>query len=290
MGIDFNGGPLQPEQLHAACRCLRDDGVDYVLATIITDDVDRMAGRLARIAALRSEDPLAKEVIAGFHIEGPFLSPKPGYAGAHPAEHVRPAGLDAMKRLLDAAAGLTRLVTLAPEQDEGLRVTRFVAGQNILVSAGHCDPTLDELQRAIDAGLLMFTHLGNGCPTVLARHDNIVQRVLALHDKLWIMFIGDGVHVPLFALRNYLAVTGTQRVVAVTDCISAAGLGPGRYCFGSQWVEVGEDLVARPAGKPHLMGSTITMPEMEAKLRDELGLDEQQVEQLLVQNPRTVLG
>ena len=42
----------------------------------------------------------------------------------------------------------------------------------------------------------MFTHLGNGCPMFLHRHDNIIQRVLSLADQLWICFIGDGVHVP----------------------------------------------------------------------------------------------
>ena len=126
-----------------------------------------MAARLARIAAYRQADALARELIWGLHIEGPFISPLPGYVGAHPPEHVRPADPDAMRRLLDAAAGLTRLVTLAPERDAGLAVTRLLAGQGILVAAGHCDPSLADLRAAIDAGLSMFTHLGNGCPMTL---------------------------------------------------------------------------------------------------------------------------
>ena len=69
-----------------------------------------------------------------------------------------------MKRLLDAAGGLTRIVTLAPERDAGNRVTRFLAEQGVRVSAGHCNPSLDELRASIDAGLSLFTHLGNGCP------------------------------------------------------------------------------------------------------------------------------
>ena len=69
-----------------------------------------------------------------------------------------------MRRLLEAAQGLTRLVTLAPESDDGFKVIRMMANQNIVVSAGHCNPSLHQLRAAIDAGLRMFTHLGNGCP------------------------------------------------------------------------------------------------------------------------------
>ena len=85
-----------------------------------------------------------------------------------------------MKRLLDAAGGLTKVVTLAPERDPGFRVTRMLARKNVIVSAGHSDASVDQLQAAIDAGLAMFTHLGNGCPMQMHRHDNIIQRVLSL--------------------------------------------------------------------------------------------------------------
>jgi len=52
-----------------------------------------------------------------------------------------------MKRLVDAADGLVRIVTLAPEQDPGLKVTRWLVKQKIIVSAGHCDSSLDQLSR-----------------------------------------------------------------------------------------------------------------------------------------------
>src|SRR3712207_7946212 len=52
---------------------------------------------------------LARQVIAGFHVEGPFLSPVKGFYGAHPLDAVRPADLGSMRRLLDAAQGNLRL-------------------------------------------------------------------------------------------------------------------------------------------------------------------------------------
>ena len=147
--------------------------------------------------------------------------------------------------MLDAGNGLTRLITLSPECDAGFAVTSFLARQNVTVSAGHCNPSLDQLKAAIDAGLTMFTHVGNGCPMQMHRHDNIIQRALSLHDRLWLCFIADGVHVPFVALGNYFRAAGIERCVVVTDAIAPASLGPGRYKLGRWDLQIGEDMVAR---------------------------------------------
>lgn len=288
-GVDFNQDNLSAADLHAACKLLREDGVAGILATMITDDIPKMEGRLSRLAALREQDALAREVLWGIHIEGPFLNETSGYVGAHPVKSVRPADLDSMKRLLEASEGLTRLVTLAPERDAGQNVTRYLAEKNVLVAAGHCNPSLDELRAAIDAGLTLFTHLGNGCPMLMDRHDNIIQRVLSLRDRLTLCFIADGVHIPPMALANYLQLAGLDRTVIVTDAMAAARLGPGRYSLGSLSIEIGDDLIARAPGSPYLAGSTATMPRMIAVLRDAIGLTDTEIERLVSKNPRAVL-
>mgnify|MGYP000868810634 CR=1 FL=1 len=104
-GTDFNRDGLTAEALHHACTCLLEDGCDSILATFITDDLDAMSRRMARLVELRAQDSLAQEVIAGIHIEGPFINPEKGYVGAHPPQHVKPAGIEDAKRLLDAAGG-----------------------------------------------------------------------------------------------------------------------------------------------------------------------------------------
>jgi N-acetylglucosamine-6-phosphate deacetylase len=289
-GVDFNGDDLNAEQLHLACKRLGADSVEGILATIITDDIERMATRLARLAQLRENNPLAQRIIHGVHIEGPFLNPAPGYVGAHPPQHVRPADLDEMKRLLDAARGLVRLVTLAPECDSGMMLTRFLTDRGVLVSAGHCDPSVEQLLAALDAGLSLFTHLGNGCPAMLPRHDNIVQRVLSLADRMTICLIADGIHVPYPALGNYLRIAGLERTVFVTDGISAAGLDAGRYPLGGQWVEVDADGATWSADRSHLVGSAITMPRMAAKAQSALRLTSAEIARLVADNPRRLLG
>lgn len=289
-GVDFNQNQLTAEQLHTACERLAADGVQGILATIITDHLPVMVERLARLAELRERDPLARQLIAGIHIEGPFLNEQPGYRGAHPVDAIRPADLDAMRRLVDAAGGLTRVVTLAPERDTGLKVSRWLVSQNIVVSAGHCNPGLDELRAAIDAGVTMFTHLGNGCPRELPRHDNIIQRALSLHERLWLCFIADGVHIPFLALGNYLRAADVGRCVIVTDAVAPAGLGPGRYTLGRQPVVVGEDLATWAPDRSHLIGSAITMRQAARNLKEHLGLSAETVARLTEQNPRQAIG
>jgi N-acetylglucosamine-6-phosphate deacetylase len=289
-GVDFNQDGLQAGDLHRACERLDADGVGGFLATIITDDLEAMCRRLSTLAALRERDPLAQRLIAGFHIEGPFLNETDGYRGAHPRDAIRPAALDSMTRLLDAAAGLARVVTLAPERDDGFAVTRMLAARGIVVSAGHTDATLDELRGAIDAGLSMFTHVGNGCPMHMHRHDNIVQRALSLADRLWLCFIADGAHVPFVALGNYLRIAGEDRAVIVTDAIAPAGLGPGRYAFGRWDIVVGDDMVPRAPDRSHFVGSGITMRQSADNLRQALDRPDATVRRLTCDNPRSVIG
>lgn len=289
-GVDFNRDDLTAEELHRACERLEADAVVGILATIITEDVDVMVRRLSNLATLRAADSLAQRMIVGIHIEGPFLNETPGYRGAHPADAIRPANADVMKRLLDAAQGLTKLVTLAPERDASQEVTRLLCEQGIYVSAGHSDATRDELDAAIDAGLTMWTHLGNGCPMQMDRHDNIIQRVLSLGERLWLCFIADGAHVPFFALKNYLRTAGLERCIVVTDAIAPAGLGPGRYTLGRWELDIGPDMVARAPDGSHLVGAAITMPQSAANLQRHLNLSPTEIAQLTLSNPQHALG
>ena len=289
-GVDFNQDNLDAESLHRACERLEADGVAGFLATIITDDLEAMCRRLSTLAALFDTDPLARRLISGIHIEGPFLNEADGYRGAHPRDAIRPASVESMARLLDAAHGLTRIVTLAPERDPGLAVTRMLASRGILVSAGHTDASLDQLAHAADAGLSMFTHVGNGCPMQMHRHDNIIQRALSFAGRLWLCFIADGAHIPFATLRNYLRLANEDRTIIVTDAIAPAGLGPGRYRFGRWDLVIGDDMVPRSPDHSHLVGSGITMKQTAANLRHALGLSEAVVRKITLENPRIAIG
>jgi len=289
-GANFNSPEMTAEQLHACCERLVSDGVAGILATVTTKPIDVMCRCLANIVAIRRADPLVRRMISGFHIEGPFINPAPGYRGAHEERYIVPAEVDGMERILDAGEGLIRIVSLAPERDEGFRLTRLLADRGVVVSAAHCDPTLEVLAAAIDAGLSMFTHLGNGCADRIQRHDNIVQRALSLRDRLWLCFIADGVHIPFFALGNYLRAANPDRTIVVTDAVFPAGLGPGTYELHGMRVRIGEDLAIRSPEGPHLLGSAMTMRQNEANLRGALGLSDEVIRRLAIDNPRRAVG
>ena len=286
-GVDFCSDQLTADSLSQACTRLSEDGVDGILLTLITDSIDSLTKKLERICKFRESDDAISRMVAGFHVEGPFLNSTPGYIGAHPPEAVVPANVDDSKRLLDAGGGLVRLVTLAPENDPGFQATRYLTDQGVTVSAGHCNPSIDQLRGAMDHGLCMVTHFGNGCPVQLPRHDNFLQRVLHFRDRLWICFIPDGAHIQFFALKNYLDLVGIERSIMVTDAISAARLGPGTYEISGMSVEVDKHGVARKPGSMNLAGSTITMPNVINNLKQVLGLDDAQIEMLIQTNPRS---
>jgi N-acetylglucosamine-6-phosphate deacetylase len=284
-GVDFNADDLSAGGLRAACEAVRQDGGGRMLATIITDRLDRMTARISRLVKLHAADPVVADVMAGIHVEGPFISPQPGFVGAHPAEHVLPASPQAAGELIAAGCGLVRLVTLAPERDADLATTRWLADQGILVSAGHCDPAADTLDRAIEAGLAAFTHLGNGCPLLLHRHDNIIQRVLAADRLRWVMIIPDAVHLPPALVRTIIRTVGIDRVIAVTDATAAGGMGAGRFSLAGREVIVDADEAAWAADRSHLVGSTASMGRICAVLRSKVGLSDEEVAVVTQVNP-----
>lgn len=289
-GVDFNAEQLEVDDLISACRRIRDDGNDRVLATIITAPLDAMVRKIKRLASWLETVPPVADVIAGIHIEGPFINPADGFVGAHPQSAVQSATVEVADQLLEAGAGWVRMMTLAPEMDVDCRTTHYLTDVGVAVAAGHSDATRDQLRRAIDQGLRLFTHLGNGCPGMLPRHDNIIQRVLSLSEDLMVSFIADGHHVPVFALKNYLRCVPQDNVVIVTDAISAAGLGPGKYELSGQLVEVDENGAAWAASRTHFAGCASTFPQMIEILKQGVAASDSDIERWMKDNPSRLLA
>ncbi|QDT07884.1 N-acetylglucosamine-6-phosphate deacetylase [Rubripirellula lacrimiformis] len=289
-GVDFNDEHVSDQQWLDVCARLTADGVDKILATVITAPIDRMIARIERIAIAMETFPEVARMVAGIHVEGPFISPVAGFVGAHPTAAVMPADVATADRLLDAGRGHVRLLTLAPECDAGARLVRHLSDQGIVVAGGHSDASLDQLQQAVDQGMSLYTHLGNGCPSQLNRHDNIIQRVIRLSDQMYVSLIADGHHVPNFALANYLRCIPHDRVIIVTDAINAAGLGPGKYSLAGQRVEVDPDGAAWAEGRQHFAGCATPMQTMAEILRDQLGVGDELVDRWTRVNPGRLLG
>jgi len=259
-GVDFTDPDLTREQLEYAVEQIRQSGCSHFLLTLVTAAVDFLEEQFKRLASFFDQSDLIQESILGFHLEGPFISPKSGYRGAHPEEHVCPPNWPLFHRWQVASGNRICMLTLAPEWEGSNDFIQKAAGSGVFVCLGHTDASYENLIAASKAGARMVTHLGNGCPIEMPRHDNIIQRTLAVNELL-VSLIPDGIHLPPFVLSNMSRIVKPDRLVLSTDAVSAAGAPSGKYRIGKQEVYVGEDRVVMHADGKHFAGSSLTMIE-----------------------------
>jgi N-acetylglucosamine-6-phosphate deacetylase len=288
-GVDFQRDALSTADLLRATVALRRHGVGSIFATLITADVERLCRRLAAMEKARAEDPSVARMIEGYHLEGPWLSPRPGFHGAHPPGQMRAPSMPDFERLQGAAGGRIRLVTLAPEWPGSPEFIAALVARRVHVSLGHTDASESEIDAAVKAGARFATHLGNGTPLLLHRHDNIIQRLLA-RDELIACLIPDGIHVPPFALRNFFRAKGPGRTLFTTDAMAGAGAGPGTYTIGELEISVGADGIARQPGGGGFAGSTLAPDEGVRRTADFLGLDSAEARRLWSDAPAASFG
>ena len=289
-GVDFNDDALTFDAFQMACSKLRDSGLCLFFPTIITAPVELMGARIERIVSFIEQDSSLKELVRGLHIEGPFLSRLSGYRGTHPEHAILDAELDIAKRLLDYGGGNIQMFTMAPETDRNFETIDFLSNQNIVVFAGHSDATFDCLNQAIGHGLKGFTHLGNGCAMEVQRHENIISRVLALRQKLYVSVIADGIHLPYWLLKSFVDIIGCERVIITSDSMSAAGMPPGEYQISGQPIIVDEDRRTRHRDHNYLAGSASTLQEMKRHSDRWLPPNFEFIDRLFGQNASALFG
>jgi N-acetylglucosamine-6-phosphate deacetylase len=270
-GVDFQAATLSQAELEHAVRVLRRHGVAGIFLTLITDEIDAHCRRLENFEKLRTASAEVNRMILGYHIEGPWLSPEPGYRGAHPPGPMHAPSINEFERLQSAAGGHVRLITLAPEWPGSAECIAAITEAGVHVSIGHTDASETQIDESIRAGARFCTHVGNGTPLQLHRHDNIIQRMLA-RDELTACLIPDGIHLPPFALKNFFRAKPPGRVLFTTDAMAGAGAKPGRYPIGRLEIEVGEDGIARNPGGNGFAGSTLTPDEGVRRCASYLGI------------------
>ncbi len=258
-GVDFQQLRLSARDLSRAVESLISHRTDRILLTLITDWIGSLCRKLERVEAIRRRSPRISSVVAGYHIEGPYLLARRGFSGAHDPRLMRPPSIPEFERLWSASGGNIRLMTLAPELPGAPEFIRHLVSRGVRASAGHTDASDRAIDEAIASGLSLCTHLGNGVPLSLNRHDNVIQRLLA-RDELFAAFIPDGIHLPPFVLRNLVRAKPPARVLLTSDCMAAAGAPPGRYTLGKMATYVREDGVVRQPGQArYFAGSALTM-------------------------------
>lgn len=250
-GASFSAGT--PEESMTAIRTHRAHGTTTMLASTVTGDLDDLARQAATLSELVEQGELA-----GIHFEGPFISPH--RCGAHQPSLLRAPDPADVRKLVDAARGTARMMTLAPELPGGLESVRLLADSGVLAAVGHTDSTYEATIEAIRAGATVATHLFNAMPSLLHRTPGPVAALLE-DERVTVELINDGTHLHPAMLELAFHRAGADRVAFITDAMGAAGMSDGRYPLGPMEVEVKEG-VARISGGPtagSIAGSTLTL-------------------------------
>ncbi|MGI5339445.1 N-acetylglucosamine-6-phosphate deacetylase [Streptomyces sp. CA-181903] len=281
-GASFSSG--DPEEALTAVRAHRAHGTTTMVASTVTGDLADLARQAAVLAELTQQGDLA-----GVHFEGPFISPH--RCGAHQPELLRDPDPADVRKLVDAAHGTARMMTLAPELPGGLESVRMLADLGVVAAVGHTDSTYEATLDAIDAGATVATHLFNAMPTLLHRAPGPIAALLE-DERVTVELINDGTHLHPAVLELAFARAGADRVAFVTDAMGAAGMSDGMYALGPMRVEV-KDAVARIADGPtagSIAGSTLTL---DTAFRRAVTVDRLPVEDAvaaLSANPARLLG
>lgn len=246
-GASFDGG--DPDSVARAVLAHRVHGTTTMLASLVSDTVDRLAASAARLGDLVDDG-----LLAGVHLEGPWLSPR--HQGAHDPSLLTVPDHGSVGRLLEASHEHLRMVTLAPELPGAPEAIRSLVSAGVVVAIGHTDATYDQARAALDAGAAVGTHLFNAMRALHHREPGPVAALLE-HPDAYVELIADGVHVHP-AMIGLAAAAKPHLTVLVTDAMAAAAAQDGDYRLGSLTVEV-RDGVARLPGAGAIAGSTATM-------------------------------
>ncbi|MFF4910604.1 N-acetylglucosamine-6-phosphate deacetylase [Streptomyces sp. NPDC001260] len=247
-GASFTSGTVE-DVLHGI-HTHRLHGTTTLVASTVTGDMDFLAQRAGLLSELAEQGD-----IAGIHFEGPFISPC--RKGAHSEELLRDPDPADVRKLIDAARGRARMVTLATELPGGIDSVRLLVEHGVIAAVGHTDATYEQTVQAIDAGATVATHLFNAMPALGHRTPGPIAALLE-DERITVELIDDGTHLHPAALQLAFHRAGAGRVAFITDAMDAAGFGDGRYMLGPLEVEVSEG-VARLVEGGSIAGSTLTL-------------------------------
>ena len=283
MGIDCSD--CTADQLQALSIELARHGVTGFLPTLTTLPKQHTLAALRGIAQSAAQMPGA--AILGIHLEGPCLNEE--YRGAQdPRNLALPAAKD-FKAYVEAAGGLLRLVTLAPELDGAEELICYLTDLGIRVSIGHSSATFDQAQAAFSTGVGGVTHTLNGMRGFHQHEPSIFGA--AILSNAMVEIICDGFHLVPPTVAVMEQVFGIERLILVTDAIPAAGFPDGEYnfsCFGEPLIITNGD--ARLKITDSRAGSTLTMDRAFRNFQQFTGRSMAEASRCASQNPLEYLG
>jgi len=275
------------EALAAVARTLARHGTTSLVATTVTaslDDTCRSVEGIARFITQQLKTDDARAEVLGVHYEGPFLNK--ARRGVHPTESIQLPSIELLERLLQAASGNARILTIAPELPGAVPCIEAARTAGVVVAMGHTDATYEEARAAISRGVRHAVHVYNAMRPFSHRDSGVIGAVLT-STEVTAELIADGVHVEEAAMRLLLQAKGPGCVILISDGLSATGMPDGKYNLGKFEVTVSNGVCRNAEGK--LAGSTLTL---DRALRNvvALGVTLADALRMLTTNPAKLLG
>lgn len=227
VSFGFAGGELTKEGIVKATQELWKKGITSYLPTLTTNSQETLLKNFAILAASINDEAL-RGAIAGYHLEGPYISPEDGYRGAHPLKHVRKPDWNEFMQLYEASGRNILTVTLAPEVDGAMEFIRNCEALGVVVALGHHNAPQAVIDQAVLNGAKIATHLGNGCANMINRHLNPLWPQLS-NDGLMISIICDGFHLRDEEMNVFYKVKGVEKTIITSDVTRFAALPAGEY-------------------------------------------------------------
>lgn len=244
-GTDFSDASLKTDEMRKAVVALNSEGVTSFFPTVLTNSHENLL-KIFRNLASSLSDETVRDSVPGFHLEGPYISPEVGFYGCHPPSFIRKPSWEEFSLYQEAADGNIRQVTISPETDESFEFIKKCTSSGVVVAIGHTSASTDQINKAVDNGARLSTHLGNGCANMIHRHNNPLWPQLA-NDLLVPTLIADGHHLTPEEIRVFYKVKGPGKLILTSDITHLSGLKPGNYLFfGSEIVMTDDGLIKNP--------------------------------------------
>lgn len=252
----FDTNDAEEEGLRFWMKNIPEEGVTSILPTTVTQMPDVLVAALKNVAKVVEEGYEGAEIL-GVHFEGPYLDME--YKGAQPPEAIAQATVEQFTMYQEAANGLIKYITLAPEHDNNYVLTRHCKENGVVVSMGHSSATYEQALMGIANGATSMTHVYNGMTAYHHRNPGLVGTAFRVRN-IYGEVIADGCHSHVAALNNYYQCKGPDYVIMISDSLRAKHCPPGgNYQLGGHDIEIGEDGLARLKGTTTIAGSTLPM-------------------------------
>ena len=254
----FDTNDAEADGLRNWMKNIPEEGVTGICPTTITQSEEVLTAAVANVAKVVEEGYEGAEIL-GIHFEGPYLDMV--YKGAQPQQHILKPDVEQFKRYQKAANGLIKVITMATEQDDDFKLTRYCAANDVRVSIGHSAATIEEAGMAIANGATSMTHIFNGMTPFHHRKPGLVGAAMRFRDTFGEV-ICDGNHSEPAALNDLFMSKGRDYTVMVTDALMVKGLPVGtKVLFGGNEIELYPDGSAHLTDTKGLAGSTLRMNE-----------------------------